>query len=90
MKELESVKTTQRDFQLENRDEFRRIRDKIESLEGQVSKDIKEHAVDIKGLQTELEAKAKIAGTRAGIIAGALTALGSVLLAQFLRTFIGG
>lgn len=86
MKELESVRETQGESQKENREEFRRLRDKIESLESRVGVDIKTHAVDIKGLQIELEARARVAGAIAGAVTGLLGSLAGAILAYFLRT----
>jgi hypothetical protein len=68
----------------ETREEFRRLRDKLDRLERDMSRDLTGHAVDISQLQTKAKGIAAIAGS----VAGFITSLIAVSLGAMLKYFI--
>ena len=73
--DLKEIKESIRIHQQDTREEFRRVRDKMDSLNSQFAQDTKTHAVLLKEIETRQQESAKFAGRIAGAISGFITAL---------------
>lgn len=86
--DMTDIKLAIKEHQIDTREEFRRIRDKIDVLNAQVGLDAKTAAVAMKELETRQVESAKYSGRIAGAIAGFVTAVIASAVAALLKLFV--
>ena len=77
-------------YQTETKEEFQRVRDKIDGLHQQFFTETRAATVERKALEIKHEALAQRAGRYAGAVAGFFTALVTTLVGVIARYFLGG
>ena len=73
--DIREIKESIKAHQVDTREEFRRVRDKMDTINNQFLSDSKASAVNLKEIETRQAEQAKFAGRIAGAIAGFVTAL---------------
>lgn len=86
--DIKEIKGSIKEHQVDTREEFRRVRDKMDGLHNQFAEDSKTHAVLLKEVETRQQESAKFAGRIAGAISGFITALVTSLLAVAARAWL--
>lgn len=84
--DIGDIKIAIKEYQVDTREEFRRIRDKIDDVTSQMGHD----RVNMKELETRQQESAKFAGRIAGSISGFITALVTSLLAVVAKAWLSG
>ena len=87
--DIKDIKDSIKEHQIDTREEFRRVRDKMDTLTSQFADDTKKHAVNLKEIETRQQESAKFAGRIAGAIAGFVTALVTSLVAVIVKSWLG-
>jgi gas vesicle protein len=73
--DIKELREVVKDYQSETKEEFRRVRDKIDDMHQQFYSDSRASAVDMKAIEVKQTESAKYAGRLAGAVAGFFTAL---------------
>jgi hypothetical protein len=88
--DIREIKDSIKAHQLDTREEFRRVRDKMDAINGQFLKESKDSAVLLKEVETRQQESAKFAGRIAGAISGFVTALFTSLIAGLAKWWMSG
>lgn len=86
--DIQELRETVKAYQSDSKDEFRRLREKIDDVNQQFYSDSRASAVDLKAIEVKQTESAKYAGRLAGAVAGFFTALVTTIAGVLAKYFL--